>query len=266
MKKMYLLSIVVATALFTGCGSESDDDSDGSVVHNQGQACLLCHNIGGTNEEQFASGATIFTKIDAADNDVANVATGYSLRLMLDGNVSTSTYVAARGIGNYKLVNGSAIVNYTAQVLDANGTVTNTSVTNSHNASRFDCNSCHTVAGANGAPGRITAVPTPVAPVPTTTPTVVPTTTPTFAANVLPILTASCAGCHGASGNFSITNSVTPYAGVTPFVTTTNATASALLQKGAGVVLHGGGNVLGGVTSTSYITIRDWITAGALNN
>ena len=51
---------------------------------------------------------------------------------------------------------------------------------------------------------------------------------------------------------------------MTPFVNRADAIASALLQKASGVG-HGGGTVIS-TTSTSYITIRDWISEGALDN
>jgi len=165
----------------------------------------------------------------------------------------------------------------------------NSSLKNSHDSSRFDCNSCHTAAGVNGAPGRIVSfnyvVPVVIIPdtnttvqvevnittVPTDTNITVPADTNTttvfaqsFATDVLPILNTKCASCHGASGNFSITNSITPYGGVTPFVNITAATASALLTKASGTS-HGGGVVIA-TTTTEYITVRDWISEGALNN
>ena len=88
-------------------------------------------------------------------------------------------------------------------------------------------------------------------------------TTLSFVRDILPILNTNCKGCHGSNGNFSITSSATPYAGVTPFVTTASALDSKLIQKGSGGLRHGGGTQL---TSTEFITIRDWITQGAKNN
>jgi len=159
----------------------------------------------------------------------------------------------------------------------------NSSLKNSHDSSRFDCNSCHTAAGVNGAPGRIVSfkyvVPVVISPdtntttVPTDTNTTVPTNTNTttqtalsFANDVLPILTTNCASCHGGRGAFSITNT-TPYTGVMAFVDKATLTNSILLQKASAQINHGGsGTVIFTTISTNYTTIRDWISAGALNN
>ncbi|MDF1876808.1 hypothetical protein JHD47_03145 [Sulfurimonas sp. SAG-AH-194-L11] len=310
-----------------------DYDDDGvDSTHNQGTNCATCHSVGTTlttyssdenegneneaNENQFDSGATIFTTIDAANYATTKAASGYTLRLVLENGAGTETYNIGYGTGNVNKTFTQALgtTKYTAEVLDRSGNVVNSSASNSHDATRLDCNSCHSQAGIGGAPGRITTfkytAPTPVVldtntttvvvpdtnttipvvpdtnttivVVPdtnTTTPvvpdtnttTVVPdtnTTTPvvalSFTNDVLPILDTNCKSCHGASGNFSITTSITPYAGVTPFVDSGNATASVLLQKASGVG-HGGGTVLTS-TSAEYITVRDWIAEGALDN
>jgi len=278
------------------------DDGD-DVNHNQGISCATCHSVGGSttlsfqsrsdeNENEsgeniFDSGASIFTTINATGS-VANAASGYSLRLVLAQSGTIENYRIGRGTGNVNATFNAGITTYTVEVLDRSAKVVNTSVRNSHDASRLDCNRCHTAVGSNGAPGRIVSFKytAPVAPVDrnttttqtdtnntTTTGTTTgtgtttsPTTILSFSNDVLPILTNKCASCHGGSGNFSITTSTTAYSGVTPFVNTTAVTSSRLLQKGAGVVGHGGGNQLGGTTSANYITIRDWIIAGALNN
>ena len=261
MKTKYLLALTVVATLFSGCGttdatsSDAENDSENTYLHNQGKSCASCHSIGGSNEEQFASGATIFTAIDAADLDTSKVSTTHTLRLVLENNASIVNYYANSegGSGNVQFYNGSAINKFTAQVLDSNGNVVNTSATDSHDNTRLDCNSCHSASGANGAPGRI------ITSTNTTNITITPPTgTPTFTANVLPILDTNCKSCHGSSGAFSITTSATPYDGVTPFVNTT------LLSKASGTN-HGGGTILPS-TSTEYATIRDWITAGALND
>jgi|GEM_PF-1728168 len=258
------------------------EDEDNDVNHYQGLACATCHSgvarallirSSEGNENGFTSGATIFTKIDALENNALQAASNYSLRLVLEGG-ATQGYRIGRGTGNVNGTFNAGIAKYTAEVLDRSGKVVNSSLKNSHDSSRFDCNSCHTVGGVNGAPGRIVSfnyvVPVVIIPdTNTTVPTDTNTTTSTvvaqsFATDVLPILNTKCANCHGASGNFSITNSITPYGGVTPFVNTTTATASALLTKASGTS-HGGGIVIA-TTTTEYTTVRDWISEGALNN
>jgi mono/diheme cytochrome c family protein len=263
-----------------------DYDDDGEdAYHNQGVSCATCHSTSAatnygddssSNDEVFDSGATIYTSLTAANNDAAKAAYGYSLRLLLNDGTTVS-YRIGNGTGNVNATFNAGITSYTAQVINTRGEVVNSSSTNSHDASRFDCNSCHTATGANGAPGRITSfqytlpiITTPTvdtnATVADTNTTTLPTdtnttTTPTtasvsFSSNVLPILQTNCQGCHGNYGT---------YDGVIPFVDTTNAANSALLMKATNTTVHGGG-ALFNTTSTEYVTIRDWISQGALNN
>jgi len=279
--------------------------------HNQGTSCAKCHstssgllswfdapkrgdefesdddneNEGDENEDGeniFTSGATVFAQIDSPDYDAKNAAYGYTLRLILQGG-EIQGYNSGRGTGNFNGTFNAGIDKYTAQVLDSQGNIVNTSATDSHDSSRFDCNSCHTAGGNSGAPGRIVAysltsstTTTDTTTTTTDTNTTTDTTTQTvtdpvaapaisFANDVLPILDTQCASCHGGSGSFTITNSTTPYAGVVPFVDTANATGSSLLQKGSGTVGHAGGAIIQ-TTSSDYATIRDWISAGALDN
>ena len=273
-------------------------EESGSIsAHYQGVSCAECHSIGGTasrsdefedsedsegSENAFTSGGTIFTVLNAS-NGTQNIANNYSLRLVLAQSGTEINYKTGRGSANVNATFSAGVENYTAQVLDTHGVVVNSSTKDSHDASRFDCNSCHTVAGTNGAPGRIvsfsyaltttsstiaesnTTITTPKTDTNTTTDTNTSSNTvaaKSFAKDVLPILDTNCKGCHGGSGSFSITSSTTPYAGVTPFVNTISADTSKLIQKGSGVS-HGGGVQL---TATEYTTIRDWISQGAQNN
>jgi len=299
------------------------EDEGDDFAHNQGLSCATCHSgttasfvalsddgeddEGGEDAEEnegsenvFDSGATIYTALTAANYDTTKAANNYSLRLVLESG-SVVNYRIGQGTGNVNATFNAGITSYTAEVLNAQGEVVNSSATNSHDTARFDCNSCHTAAGTSGAPGRIvsfnyvapvvvdanvttvdtnttvidtnttvvdtnTTIPdTNTTTVDTNTTTQPPVATLSFATDVEPILTTLCAGCHGTQGNFSITNN-TPYAGTVAFVDTTTPENSQLLQKGAAVVTHGGGNILGGTASADYITIRDWIAEGALDN
>ena len=289
-------------------GDVDYEDEGEDTQHYQGQSCAQCHSAAGAvalsednennedseaGENTFDSGATVYTLLHGENSNAAQTASGYSLRLVLQSGVIES-YSLARGTGNVYANVNAGLGNYTVEVLDRAGNVVNRSATNSHNDSRLDCNSCHSVNGANGAPGRIVSfmyqppvavdTNTTVVPLPVDTNTTVPadtnttttpvdtntTTTPSlpaisFSNDVLPILNTKCASCHGNSGNFSITNSTTPYAGVIPFVDTANPTNSSLLQKGSGSTGHGGGIIIS-TDSVEYATVRDWIAAGALDN
>ena len=245
--------------------SNDDDDND-------------YDNDSENNDEFFDSGATVFTTLDADNFDATKAAYGYSIRLLLeDGTIEN--YSMGEGTGNVHASFNAGITNYTAQVLDPQGNVVNASQTNSHDASRFDCNSCHTQTGANGAPGRITSFQyTSAADInitlqtDTNTTTDINTTVPTdtnttatisFLNDVEPILQTNCASCHGNSGNFSITNANTPYDGVIPFVDTANVDNSLILLRPTGWMGH---RVILDQNQTEYTTIREWIVQGAQNN
>ncbi len=141
MKKEILWGFALSLVL-SGCGDEGF-----SAKHNQGKNCLECHS--------FTGGGTVFTKIDAANYDETSASQTHKIRLLLS-NGNTITYEKGNGYGNYKYSGDkSSIGNFTAQVIDTNGTVVNQSRTDSHSSSRLACNRCHTKDGANGAPGRI---------------------------------------------------------------------------------------------------------------
>jgi len=264
-----------------------EDDGD-DIFHSQGVSCASCHGIAGaTNlavakseednddedgeenedgENIFTSGATIFTSLNAVNSDASKAASNYSLRLVLESGAVTS-YRIGRGTGNVNATFNAGITKYTTEVLDARGSVVNRSNLNSHDSSRFDCNRCHTSEGVDGAPGRVVSFSytTPVVPTDTNSTDTNTTVAKSFVNDILPILNTNCKSCHGSSGNFSITTSATEYVGVTPFVNTADAQASKLLEKASGTVFHGGNRVLS-TTSTEYITIREWISEGALDN
>ena len=272
MKISYLISLTIATVLLTGCGGEESGEA-GTLVHNQGLNCAACHNGTVAEAIYLKSSGTIFTDLNATNYNMAKVANGYSLRLVLDTNV-TEVYGLGRGTGNfYRTAINAGVATYTAQVLNAQGVVVNKSLTNSHNVARFNCNSCHVAGGLNGAPGRIVSFDYNASINQTTTGGTTAVAVPSFATDVLPILNAKCKSCHGTSGTFSITTSVTPYAGVASGVTTQgssliniqNAVNSPLLQKASGTITHGGGTILT-TTSTQYQTVKNWISQGAKNN
>lgn len=266
MKKSYFI-ILVSLLLLNGCGGSTNTQDNSPtttkvLTHYQGQSCTECHG-GSDSETTFSSGATIFTSLNVQSGDVTKVASNYSLRLLLSNSNTIENYSLGNGTGNMHATFNAGITTYTAQVVDSSGNVINTSQTDSHDASRFDCNSCHTSSGLNGAPGRIVSFRY-IAPTPADTNTTASGVARSFANDVLPILNDNCLSCHGNNGQFSITNNV-PYAGVLPFINTTTPTSSRLLVKAAGGLYHGGGNILPTAT-TQYTTIRDWIAQGALDN
>ena len=270
--------------------------------HHQGQSCLSCHGInsgsGVERDHSFTSGGTIFTKLDAADSQSAAYASEYSIRLVLANTNQIIPYYKGRGNANaYADFSTAAVNGYTAEVVNQQNTVVNSSAVGSHDLTRLDCNSCHTKIGTNGAPGRITSfnyyesiataqTPAVIAPtVPATvtnTPVVqttqvttpgvtTPTTTPiSFSNDVMPILKSTaynCVACHGTTSatNLKIGTTAGTYTSVQNLVSTSSPLSSRLLQKATGQVNHLGGKIIT-VNGTDYNVIGNWITQGALNN
>ncbi len=141
MKKELFLGFALAL-LFVGCG-----DDEFSARHNQGKNCLECHS--------FTGGGTIFKHLHTANYDEKDASSKHKIQLLLSsGNIIT--YDKGNGYGNFKYQGDkNTIGNFTAQIVDNNGTVVNQSRTDSHNSDRLACNRCHTQEGLHGAPGRI---------------------------------------------------------------------------------------------------------------
>ncbi|MBU1657534.1 hypothetical protein KKG72_00595 [bacterium] len=254
---------------------KDDDDNDGTTTsttytissHNQGASCLSCHAAPARSAdgEDFLSGATVYTALDATS--VNQSANGYIIRALLS-NGQAFNYSSGRGTGNSNNSDSRLLsYSFTAQVINSSATVVNASVTNSHNSDRLDCNSCHTSTGNNGAPGRITSFnPSTVETTTgTTTGTTTETTTGTFEASILPILD-KCKVCHttGTGRIFSVTTATATYDNIIGFngIDTVIPDNSLLLTKASARVSHGGGIALL-TTDADYISIRDWIAAGA---
>ena len=243
-------------------GGKGSSDSGGS--HNEGRNCLSCHS--------FASAGTVFKSLHAANNTPG--AAGYRIKL------STGiVYGSARGTGNSRSSSFPS-GKFTAQVIDPNGNVVNSSANMSHDASRRACNSCHSASGNSGAPGRITnkkvstTTQTPSVPTTQTTPTTSNCTNAngssgsvavSFNSNVLPILSAKCKTCHGSNGRFTVTSANATYANISALKGSATAGGNYLLQKGSNSVGHGGGQVIA-TSSGEYATIKAWVNAGAPNN
>lgn len=148
-------AVVVMTLTTIGCGSDVTDPSENnSSLHNQGQGCLNCHGINTLTLYPFTSGGTVFTKLDAADDNISAYATGYLIRLVMQTSGEVVTYLPRLGCANSHTLT-SIDTSFTAQVVDANGTVVNSSGINTHGIGKVNCNSCHTAVGKSGAPGRI---------------------------------------------------------------------------------------------------------------
>jgi cytochrome c5 len=143
MKNYIFFGSLVCAMFLTGC----EEGEGNSVVHQQGKDCRECH--------AFGSSGTIYSTLKAQSNTDKNTAKDYRVQLLLDTNQKI-ILKQTRGYGNVRWSGDVGAINsFTAQVIDANGNVVNSSLKNSHNVGRLSCNSCHTSQGLSGAPGRI---------------------------------------------------------------------------------------------------------------
>ncbi|MBU1657524.1 hypothetical protein KKG72_00545 [bacterium] len=261
---MYRFTLGLLTAIFlVGCGSENSGDA--TVYHNQGESCLVCHGDSSTLldlKQKFTSGATVYTSLNASN--LESFANGYAIRLVLETTNEEVDYITGNGIGNSHVRYTDTINNYTAQVIDENYNVVNSSTPNSHGFSRLECNSCHTENGINGAPGRITSYDYySTLPVDSNI-----SETVSFARDVYPILYTSCRSCHTNNRPFKVSNTVSATYDniiINNFINTTDVNASLLLLKSNGQLDHGGGLIF--ITQdVRYQTMRNWIVQGGLNN
>jgi len=94
--------------------------------------------------------------------------------------------------------------------------------------------------------------------------------------NIMPIFTASCVSCHGATplqitgkpnNRFSITDSASTYTNITSnsLINVASPALSILLKKGTNATAHHGGERLK-LVSKEYRLFFSWIKAGANNN
>lgn len=117
----------------------------GSPLMNPGQACIACH-AAERKAPTFAAAGTVYATLTQANN-CAGTADGMKIELTgSDGKLTTLTPNAA---GNFYL-QGALATPYRAKLISAGGERVMAAAQTSG-----DCNGCHTVAGLEGAPGRI---------------------------------------------------------------------------------------------------------------
>lgn len=131
----------------TVCTSGKTFAGGNSGVMDPGRACLDCHQKQGG--PRFSIGGTVYPTAHEPDNCLG-VAGGLSV-VVTDKNGVMST-LAVNANGNF--YGGQNVAPpFTAKVVDGQG---NTRAM-AGSVTAGDCNSCHTLQGANGAPGRIVA-------------------------------------------------------------------------------------------------------------
>jgi len=116
--------------------------------HCHGRHCMLCHSFAGGKIYQ--------------DGDGSRSALGYRIRLSFEDGSSTLAEVAKGAGENFSILFKNIKGNFTANVLDENGTVVNHSEDFSHEGVEYaNCNYCHARGGDTrlGAPGAISIKP-----------------------------------------------------------------------------------------------------------
>jgi mono/diheme cytochrome c family protein len=123
----------------------------GSAVMHPGDACISCHSV--EDGPTFAAAGTVFPTLHEPDDcDGANLS-GLAVIDIIDSN-GVETKIPVDTVGNFHAYAEQVTITppFSAAVVQGSKKRAMTE----HQTSG-DCNSCHTVEGANGAPGRIMA-------------------------------------------------------------------------------------------------------------
>jgi len=159
MRSMILLAVVVVMAAACGGGSSVPENcasgdawsggNEESSLMNPGQDCVACHTA-----QQEGPRFVIAGTVAGATNDDDNCNGLEGVKVQITGNDGQVLELTTNAAGNFFAKEGQATVAlpYKVKVIGPTG---KTSAMNTAQ-STGSCNSCHTAAGANGGPGRIT--------------------------------------------------------------------------------------------------------------
>jgi hypothetical protein len=111
-----------------------------------GDACVTCHTMRGG--PAYTVAGTVYPT--AHEPNDCNGVSGVVTVVVTDGN-NAITNIPVSSVGNFS---SRAAIVAPFHVMVTNGTKTRVMA---GSLTAGDCNSCHTVAGANGAPGRVMA-------------------------------------------------------------------------------------------------------------
>lgn len=141
----------------TSGGTWTGGNRESSNMH-PGVDCLSCHGPGGTagSENELSIAGTVYpTAHDPNDCNGASGATVAGLGVVIvDANGVTWPTLSVNGVGNFFMyaADGVPAKPYAAKIVSSTG-----ERAMGQHQSVGGCNSCHTVDGVNGAPGRIVA-------------------------------------------------------------------------------------------------------------
>ena len=130
-------------------GTMWTDGDHGSALMHPGEACIACHTV--DHGPTFAAAGTVFPTLHEPDNcDGANLS-GLAVIDIMDSK-GVETKIPVDTVGNFHAYADQVSITppFGAAVVEG----TKTRAMTEHQTTG-DCNSCHTVEGANGAPGRI---------------------------------------------------------------------------------------------------------------
>jgi hypothetical protein len=141
---------IYATPLMCSSGITAGGFGEGSSTMDPGQPCVSCHAAQGG--PAFVFGGTVYPTAHEPDNcNGVNGTTDGAQVVITDKNGKTITMnVNSAGNFYYSGVSGAVAFPYQAQVKQGGKSRAMTTA-----QTTGDCNSCHTVNGANMAPGRI---------------------------------------------------------------------------------------------------------------
>jgi hypothetical protein len=133
------------------CTSNTTYSGDNGVTMAPGGACNACHQSRGGEAPTFAVAGTVYPSAHEPDDCIGSAAGSVSVVITDANGKSVTLLVNASGNFTYRAV--SFATPYMAKVVSGSNRerVMATPQTNG------DCNTCHTQAGTNGAPGRIMA-------------------------------------------------------------------------------------------------------------
>jgi hypothetical protein len=142
------------------CSTFNEDVCNGDSRMNPGNACISCHKAADEPDKQFWIAGTVYPTlheenycygVDGSNGSLAGLQV-----IVTDANKKDWTLDVGSS-GNFFLshdVTGSFKGPYSARVVSKDGTMVNAM---KDPQTSGDCNSCHTQAGVNMAPGRITS-------------------------------------------------------------------------------------------------------------
>ncbi len=130
-------------------GTMWTEGDHGSALMHPGEACIACHTV--DHGPTFAAAGTVFPTLHEPDNcDGANLS-GMAVIDIVDSK-GVETKIPVDSVGNFHAYADQVTITppFSAAVVEG----TKSRAMTEHQTTG-DCNGCHTVEGASGAPGRI---------------------------------------------------------------------------------------------------------------